>query len=150
MAVLVAINVSPGGIPKLPVPEAVVELAGIVGDGRAHAKHRKPERGLSLLDGEILDQLCREGYAVQPGTLGENLTVRELDAQRLTVGTCLTFASGVVLELTEPRKPCFVLDAVDPRLKETTVGRLGWMARVLRPGRLVAGDRIEVARGVMA
>jgi MOSC domain-containing protein YiiM len=144
MAVLVAINVSAGGIPKLPVPKVEVTPNGLAGDGRAHAKHLKPHRSISLLDEEILGDLRREGYAVAPGVLGENLTLRDVHAQRLSVGARLRFAGGVALELTEPRKPCFVLDAVDPRLKETTVGRIGWMARVVNPGWLAAGEAVEV------
>lgn len=146
MGVLVAINISPGGIPKVGVPRAEVTESGLVGDGRAHPKHNKSTRALSLLDEEILDDLRREGFAVGPGILGENLTVRDLDVQRLSVGRCLRFVGGVVLELTEPRKPCFVLDAVDPRLKETMVGRIGWMARVHNPGWLAACETV-VAEG---
>jgi MOSC domain-containing protein YiiM len=144
VAVLVAINISPGGIPKLPIPKGEVTRSGLVGDGRDHAKHLKPARSLSLLDEEIIGDLRREGYPVEPGALGENLTVRDLHAQSLPAGTRLRFAGGVTLELTEPRKPCFVLDAVDPRLKETTVGRIGWMARVINPGWLSAGEAVVV------
>ena len=144
MAILVAINISPGGIPKLPVPRAEVTESGIVGDGRNHAKHIKEHRSLSLLAEEILGDLRDEGYPVVPGALGENLTIRELPAHGLSVGTCLRFAGGVAIELTEPRKPCYVLDALDPRLKETTVGRIGWMARVVHPGWLTAGESVVV------
>ena len=145
MATLVAINISPGGIPKLPVLKAEVTESGLVGDGRAHAKHIKPVRALSLLDTVILDDLRREGYTVAPGVLGENLTVKDLQAMGLSVGTRLQFAGGVEIELTEPRKPCYVLDAVDARLKETIVGRIGWMARVITPGWLTAGEAVMEA-----
>lgn len=145
MAVLVAINVSPGGIPKLPTPRVEVTPTGLAGDGRAHAKHVKPHRAVSLLDEEILADLRREGFDVGPGVLGENLTLRDMNLAKLSVGTRLRFSGGVALELTEPRKPCFVLDSVDPVLKETTVGRIGWMARVVDPGWLSAGETVVVA-----
>lgn len=143
MAVLVAINVSRGGIPKLTVPGVEVVESGLVGDGRAHSKHNTLTRSISLLDEEVLGDLRREGYPVGPGVLGENLTVRGLRGCEVAVGTCLRFAGGVEIELTEARKPCFILDAVDPRLKDVTVGRIGWMARVVRPGRLTAGETVE-------
>ena len=142
--VVEAISISAGGIPKIPVDRAEVTSTGLVGDGRAHAKHVKPERSVSLLDGEILDQLAREGYSVGPGVLGENLTVRELDLQTRAIGDRLCFAGGVVLELTEPRKPCYVLDALDPRLKTETVGRIGWLARVITAGVLKPGESVSV------
>lgn len=150
MAKLVAINLSPGGIPKLPAPQAEVSLSGLVGDGQAHAKHQKPDRSVSLLDEEILDDLRREGFAVGPGVLGENLTFRALNAQKLEAGTYLRFAGGVVIELTELRTPCFVLDAVDPRLKTATAGRIGWLARVVSPGLLVEGESVTAEEGRQA
>ena len=93
MAVLVAINISSGGIPKLGVPKAEATETGLVGDGRAHSKHVKASRGISLL-----------------------------------------------------RKPCAVLAVADSTLKETTVGRIGWLARVVKPGWLVAGAAVELGR----
>jgi len=144
MGELLAVNISKGGIPKLPVDEASVTEAGLVGDGQDHAKHTKPSRALSLLDLEIIEQIRDEGYAVYPGALGENLTVKGLYGKPLAVGARLAFSGGVVIELAEARKPCFVLDAVDPKMKEITVGRLGWLARVVTPGRISPGESIEL------
>ncbi|MHC4948992.1 MAG: MOSC domain-containing protein, partial [Planctomycetota bacterium] len=53
---------------------------------------------------------------------------------------------GVELELTKRRKPCFVLDAISPRLKEVIPGRCGFLARVVRPGPVAPGETIEVDR----
>lgn len=142
---LIAVNISEGGIPKLPVQRAQVTERGLEGDGQAHAKHTKPNRALSLLHQEIIVQLEEEGYTVGPGALGENLTVRGLYGLPLAVGTRLAFTGGVEIELSEARKPCFVLDAVDPKLKEVTVGRLGWMARVVTPGWIGPGEAIRVS-----
>lgn len=147
MPTLVAINVSEGGIPKLPVPRAELTEQGLVGDGRAHAKHVKSSRAVSLLDQEILDTLCLEGYSVGPGVLGENLTVLGLSVQELSTGARLRFEGGVELELSEPRKPCYVLDAVDPRLKTVVVNRIGWMARVVVPGWLSVDEQVTAYPG---
>jgi MOSC domain-containing protein YiiM len=141
---IVAVCVSPGGVPKKPVQRARVDATGIAGDGRAHAKHDKPGRAVSLLDEEVLSQLCAEGYRLVNGSMGENLTVRGLRVQELSPGTRLETAGGVVLELSEPRKPCFVLDAIDPRLKDAVINRCGYMARVVSPGEICAGERLQV------
>ena len=143
-AKLIAISVSPGGIPKLPVESVRVMTEHLEGDGRDHAKHNSPSRAVSLIDDEILADLRVEGYAVNPGSMGENLTVRGLNLQKLMPGTCLRFSGGVEIELTEPRKPCFVLDAIDPKLKDVVVGRCGYMASVVREGVLRTGEAIEV------
>ncbi|PYM54959.1 MAG: MOSC domain-containing protein, partial [Candidatus Rokuibacteriota bacterium] len=43
------VNVSPGGVPKRPVPEARVTPLGIEGDGhRDRERHGGPERALCL------------------------------------------------------------------------------------------------------
>ena len=141
---VVSINISPGGIPKRPVEEGFVTLDGLAGDGRAHAKHIKPVRAISLLDEELIEAIRAEGYAVGPGEMGENLTTTGLDLLSLAVGTRLRFAGGVEIDLTEPRVPCFVLDAIHPDLKHAVRGRFGWMARVVTPGVLRAGDSIDV------
>lgn len=141
---ILAVCISPGGVPKLPVQRARATVDGLEGDGRDHAKHAKPSRAISLMDHELLDDLRAEGYALEPGTIGENLTVRGLNVQGLAVGDVLELSGGVVLELTEMRKPCFVLDAIDPRLKDDVVGRCGFMAKVVREGDIGPGETIRV------
>lgn len=141
---VIAVNISQGGIPKLPVDRARVTLARIEGDGRDHAKHDRPDRAVSLIDDELLAQLRAEGYPVTPGAMGENLTVRGLDVQSLPPGTRLRFSGGVEIALTEARKPCFVLDAIDPALKDAVVGRCGYLARVTVEGEIGPGETITI------
>ena len=143
-AEVVAVCISSGGVPKHPVPGAEVTVDGLDGDAHDHEKHCRPERAVSILDLELLEELETEGYAVGPGVIGENLTVRGLNVQQLSPGDRLVIEDGPVLELVAPRKPCFVLDAIHPQLQYAVVGRCGFMARVQRPGRLYAGQRIAV------
>ena len=135
---LVAVCTSGGGVPKRPLPAAHVTEQGIDGDLHAHAKHLRPDRALSILDLEVMRDLVIEGFLLQPGTAGENLTVSGLGVQLLPPGTLLEIGE-VVLRLEAPRKPCYVLDAIDPRLKEAIVGRCGYMASVVRGGTLRPG-----------
>lgn len=144
-AQIVAINISSGGIPKVSRPSSRVEVAGLQDDGHNHEKHRTPFQAVCLQDIEKLEELNREGYLLDPGTTGENLTVRGLNVNSLPLGTVLNFSNGVVLELTKVRKPCYVLDAISPRLKEDIIGRCGAYAKVLREGVLKQGESIEIA-----
>jgi MOSC domain-containing protein YiiM len=141
---VLAVSISAGGIPKRPQPEALARTAGLIGDGRNHAKHIKPERAISLWDHEILQDLTGEGFALTPGAAGENLTVVGLAVQQMAPGTLLAIGSEVVLQLEQPRKPCYVLDAIDPRLKEAVVGRCGYMASVVREGTIRPGMAVRV------
>lgn len=146
-ATVLAVNISRGGLPKKPVNTARVDLNGLCGDGHEHEKHCRPDRAVTIQDIELLDELRLEGFPLAPGLMGENLTVRGLGVQSLSPGDRLVFSGGPVLELTKIRKPCYVLDQIDPRLKETVVGRCGFLARVVQPGDLQPGQSITVERG---
>lgn len=148
MSQVVSINLSKGGIPKLPVESVRVTFDGLDGDGHNHEKHRTPFQAVCLQDIEKLEELNREGYALIPGSTGENLTVQGLNVNALPVGSLLHFANGVVLELTKIRKPCYVLDAIDARLKEDILGRCGLYAKVLSEGSFVRGETIHVVPAV--
>ncbi len=139
---VLAVQISPGGIPKMPVEEAVVGRMGIEGDGRDHAKHWKEERAISIQDLELIEQIRGDGYDVAPGVMGENLTVKDLHVQTLIPGTKLHFSGGLVLELTGPRKPCFVLDTIDEKLKDDVINRIGYMARVVQEHTIRPGETV--------
>lgn len=141
---IIAVCISPGGIPKTPVSEAELVAAGLVGDGHEHEKHVRPHRALLIQDVEKLEELQNEGFALGPGILGENLTVRGLDVQKLSPGTRLRLVDGPLVELSEPRRPCYVLDAIDPRLQTAVAGRCGYLARVIEPGRVFVGQAIAI------
>ena len=146
---VLAVCISSGGIPKQPQALAEASKDGLVGDGRNHAKHIRPDRAISLFDWEILQQLVREGFPLVPGAAGENLTVAGLNVQNLPPGTLLQIGEAT-LRLEQPRKPCYVLDAIDPRLKEAIVGRCGYMASVVHEGTLRPQMAIEVCGNVPA
>ena len=135
---IVAVCVSGGGIPKRTLAAVRVTPDGFEGDCHAHAKHNRPDRAVSLIDLEVLTQLQNEGFPLYPGALGENLTVSGLQVQRLPPGTLLEIGE-VLLRLEEPRKPCYVLDAINPFLKDVIVGRCGYMASVIQGGLIEPG-----------
>ncbi len=144
MSRILSINLSKGGIPKIPVETIRVTYSGLEGDGHNHEKHRTPLQAVCLQDIEKLEELNRQGYSLAPGSTGENLTVSGLNVNALPVGSLLHFANGVVLELTKVRKPCYVLDAIDTRLKEDIFGRCGIYAKVLKEGFFLQGETIRV------
>jgi MOSC domain-containing protein YiiM len=139
-----SINISKGGIPKLPVGSIRVTSTGLEGDWHNHEKHRTPIQAVCLQDIEQLEELNRQGYSLSPGAAGENLTVENLHVSALPIGAVLKFSGGVMLEISKVRKPCYVMDAIHPQLKEDAVGRHGMYARVLREGILNQGEGIEV------
>lgn len=140
--IVLSINISKGGIPKLPVDSIRITTAGLEGDGHNHEKHRTPMQAVCLQDVERLEELSCQGYSLSPGTTGENLTVKNLYVNALPLGTILEFSGGVVLEINKVRKPCYVMDAIHPQLKVDALGRHGMYAKVLQEGVVKRGDHI--------
>ena len=141
---IISINISLGGIPKFSVQSIRVTTTGLAGDGHDHAKHDNPLQAVCIQDIEKLNELSRNGYTLSPGKAGENLTVENLQVNSLPIGTVLQFSGGVVLEISKVRKPCYVMDAIDPRLKDDALGRHGMYAKVLKEGLLNVGESIHV------
>jgi len=111
------INVSPGGIPKRPIPEALLTREGIRSDAWAHPRiHGGRDKAVLLMCAEVIEELRQQGYPVYPGALGENFTVRGIDHRQLRSGQ--RFRAGeAVIQLTTVREPCATLDVYSPSLK---------------------------------
>lgn len=145
-AIVISINSSDGGIPKTPVRSARVLAGGLEHDAHDHDKHNTPLQAISLIDVEDLDDLRKEGFDVFPGATGENITVRGLSVDELHVGDRLRFSGGVEIELTKVRQPCFVLDAIDAKLKKAIMGRCGFLAKVICTGAIRVNDTIDIVQ----
>lgn len=146
---VISINISPGGVPKRPVESATVLSDRLEGDGRNHEKHDKPHRAVSLLGINQVQHFANLGYEVGPGDLGENLTVGGVDVQSLEAGDVLEFEGGVIIEISEPRIPCYVLDAIDPKLKDDSWGCCGMMARINNPGKMHSGESFKITHNAI-
>jgi len=160
---IIQINISPGGIPKRPVAEAVVTPQGIAGDSWAHPEiHGGPNQAVLIITAEGIEELVAEGYPLFPGALGENLTTRGLDRRQMRVGQRYR-AGETLLEITKLRAPCATLDvyglglqkavydaqvkAGDPSSPRWGLG--GFYARVLKSGVLRPQDIIVIVDQVV-
>ena len=155
---IVQINISPGGIPKRPIPEAEVTVDGIRGDGWAHPNiHGGAVRALLLITAEGIEELIAQGYPLFYGALGENLTIQGIDRRQMRTGQRYR-AGEVFLELTRPRGPCTTLDVYGPGIMQHIYdlqvnagdpftprwGLSGFYARVLKPGTIRPNDAIAL------
>lgn len=148
---IVQISVSPGGVPKLPVPSARVTELGLEGDlHRDMEHHGGPERALCLFALEQIRVLQAEGHDVSPGAIGENLTVEGLDWERVTPGSRLELGAGVLIEVTRYTSPCFNIkknfaDGDFSRVSQKRhPGSSRVYARVLRTGVIRQGDTVRL------
>ena len=147
--------------------ESIMLRPGLGVDGDAHCgatvRHRSrlartPDapnlRQVHLIHSELFDELARNGFAVAPGALGENVTTRGIDLLGLPRGTRLRLGETALVELTGLRNPCRQIDdnigrgAMAATLQRapdgTLVRKAGVMAVVLAGGQVCPGDSIGI------
>ena len=148
-------------------PQARIRLlAGEGVEGDAHCgvtvKHRsrvrrdpiQPNlRQVHLIHAELIEELQAAGFAVEAGTMGENITTRNLALLDLPVGARLRIGAQAVVEVTGLRNPCFQLDDYQAGLTQAVLARspdgelirkAGVMGVVLKSGEVGVGDAIVV------
>ena len=136
---IASVNTSPTkGEKKTPVSEAVlVSGLGLVGDA-----HAGGDRQVSLLAQESIDKGLASGVELRPGDFGENLTVRGLDLCAMHIGGRLLAGAEAILQISEIGKTCEKPCSIGQRLGDCIMPREGVFARVIRGGRVSAGDTI--------
>ncbi len=148
-ATISQLNVSRGGVPKLPQAAVRVTRQGLEGDRqRDLVHHGGPDRAVCLFSLDLIEALQREGHAIFPGAAGENITVVGLDWAALHRGQRLRLGADVLLELTDFANPCsnltryFVDGAVQRISARAHPGWSRFYARVLAEGALQVADPV--------
>lgn len=136
------------GIFKTPV-DGPVEIikTGIVSDQRSYEPHRGPDKALLHYCTSHYDDWAREIPASEahfkPGAFGENFYNTEVSEMNLCIGDRITIGD-IVVEVSEPRTPCYKLnhrfEVKDMAKRVQTLLRTGWLYRIIKPGKISAGD----------
>lgn len=145
------LNVSGGGVPKLPVESAEVGFRGLAGDhqdDRVH--HGRPFQAVCLYGLDVIEALQAEGHPIRPGSVGENVTVAGLDWATLRPGTLVAVGDDLLLELSSYATPCaknagWLAGGDFRRMAQDR--HPGWSrlyGTVLRPGVVRTGDSVVV------
>jgi len=127
-------------------------VEGLQGDQQGDRRvHGGPDKAVHLYPGDhyrALTQLLPDAQAaLEPGALGENLSVGGIDESAVCVGDI--FALGEVrLQLSQPRRPCW---KISHRLGVDTASRVvaehgltGWYFRVLDAGMMPPDAILEL------
>lgn len=140
------------GIAKRPVPPGTVlwlSLVNLSGDGQADLSvHGGPDKAVYAYPSEHLPAWEADlGEALGDAPFGENLsTVGAVEAD-VHIGDRWRW-DGALLEVCQPRWPCFKLalhrQRPDIQARMRSTGRTGWYLRVLEPGEVTVGSSIEV------
>jgi MOSC domain-containing protein YiiM len=151
---LVSVNVSPGGVPKLPIAGTRIRKLGLDGDAHADLKHHGgPLQAVCLYSVESIERVASEGHTSFPGAYGENLTLAGIDWGGLRGGDRLRIGgNGPLLELTDDATPCsnqarwFIESDISriSMLRHPEDAR--WYAKVIEEGPVAPGDRVELIR----
>jgi MOSC domain-containing protein YiiM len=148
---VVQLNVSSGGVPKLPIGEAHIGPLGLDGDDHFDKEnHGGPERAVCLFAVERIEAMAREGHPVGPGSTGENITTQGLDWNQVLPGLQLRIGADVILEITRYAAPCRTnarwFDGGNfNRMNQKSFP--GWSrvyAKVIATGSVRPGDAIEL------
>jgi MOSC domain-containing protein YiiM len=152
--VVVSVNVSPGGIPKVPVDGTRIRNLGLDGDGHADLSHHGgPLQAVCLYSVESIERVAGEGHTAFPGAYGENLTLAGIDWPGLRTGDRLRIgANGPLLELTDDATPCSKQARwfIEGDISRISIRRhpedARWYAKVVEEGPVAPGDRVQLIR----
>ena len=152
---VVSVNVSRGGVPKLPVAGARVGRLGLDADAHTEPEpvHGGPDQAVCLYSVEAIKRVAADGHQAFPGAYGENLTLEGIDWGALRAGDRMAIGvDGPTLELTAMAGPC---QTIAHWFVERRIARISpkahpedsrWYARVLVEGRVEPGDLVKVER----
>jgi len=132
-----------------PGPKGVAG-SGLTGDAVCDRRHHGgDDQAVYAVAREDLDDWERElGRTLPSGSFGENLTTQGIDVSGALIGERWRVGSDLVLEVTSGRIPC--------RTFQEHVGEQGWVKRftrkgapgaylrVVEPGEISSGDRMEI------
>lgn len=152
------INVSNGGVPKLPITEGEVTRLGLTADRHAHPHiHGGERKALLLITAEGIEELKEAGFPLYHGALGENITTEGIDRRSIYIGHRYRIGE-IVVEITKVRSPCEQLSVYgfdiqravyDSEVKAGNAqsqrwGLSGFYASVAQAGTIRTGDPITL------
>jgi MOSC domain-containing protein YiiM len=130
------------GMRKTPVPEITIkEEYGVAGDAHADCT---THRQVSLLANESIDKMRGKGLELNSGDFAENITTKGIDVAKLPVGARVKIGQDVILEITQIGKECHAACAIRQLAGDCIMPREGVFGRVIRGGKVKAGDAIKI------
>jgi MOSC domain-containing protein YiiM/SAM-dependent methyltransferase len=152
---VVAVNTSPGGVPKHPIARGRVHWRGLQGDAHSQPEpiHGTPAQAVCLYAFEAIERVRADGHQAFPGAYGENLTIIGLDWGGLQRGDRLRIGdAGPLLHLTDYATPCATQERwfADGRTGRISARRhpedARWYASVVEEGDVAPGDEVRLIR----
>ena len=129
------------GMIKKDVKEGtLIEGIGLEGDAHAGFMHRQ----VSLISMEDIRTMMAKLPTLVPGSFAENLTTEGFDLSKLRIGDRL-IAGETLLEVSQIGKECHSGCEVFKQTGECIMPKKGIFTKVIKGGKVKAGDTIELA-----
>ncbi|MDD2639619.1 MAG: MOSC domain-containing protein [Arcobacteraceae bacterium] len=140
------------GMKKQPVEHAYLTKTGFDSDAQADLEHHGGEnKALFSIDTktyETINTLCQTDFAYdEVAHFGENLILSNITQKEVCVGDIYSIGEAIV-QVTQPRQPCWKLSASTKVKKITAVifqhGLTGWYCKVLQEGNITQNDTMAL------
>lgn len=147
---------TPSSIIKTPHQQLTIDMDGAQEDEQGNKKiHGGPEMALhqyALDSYAILQKQFPEiANKLQPGSIGENMSVPDMNDENVYIGDTYEIGS-VVLQVNSPRAPCVKInqryDAKNVDIFVAQNGITGWYFRVLETGTIKVGDPVKLVHRI--
>lgn len=143
---VISINISPKkGTKKKSVGNREIEVLkdhGLELDAHAGNWHRQ----VSFLADESIQKVRDAGMDVVSGDFAENFTTVGINLKELPLGTILKVGEELEVEISQIGKVCHTRCAIYHLMGDCIFPREGIFAVVLKPGKVKAGDKIELIK----
>lgn len=132
------------GTRKKAIKEGVLaEDHGLQGDAHASSlTHRQ----VSLLAIESIEKMRQKGLELLPGDFAENITTQGIDLTSLKCGMLIRVGKEALLEITQLGKMCHKGCEIMKLTGDCIMPKEGIFARVIKGGRITAGDSIIIEK----
>jgi MOSC domain-containing protein YiiM len=142
------------GMKKHPVAHAYLTKTGFNSDAQADLEHHGGEnKALFCIDTqtyETINTQCQTDFAYdEVAHFGENLIISNITQEDICVGDIYNIGEAVV-QVTQPRQPCWKLSASTKVKNMTAVifnnGLTGWYCKVLQEGNIAQNDTMQLQK----
>jgi MOSC domain-containing protein YiiM len=95
---------------------------------------------------ETLTILRSQGFYTEPGQMGEQIVIHQLDVDALPAGARVQLGKEAIIEVVKPRTGCEKFERIQRKSKTIVQGQMGVMARVITGGKISVGDPVRVLK----
>jgi len=148
MTQIASIVYKPAGMPepeddylRVDLDEAnLIAGYGIEGDTKGGNSNRQ----LNLMSYETLTNLRSRGFYTEPGQMGEQIVIHQLDVDNLPAGARVQLGAEAVIEVVKQRTGCDKFERLQGHKRTEVAGEMGIIARVVTGGKIHVGDPVKV------